>query len=202
MDEKILIESEKGDIKKIRNILFYVGIAFFGVFLLLELDYFAYLLRGEYISKYGIDDFIFELITGVLVFAGPPILIGFLFYYFVSKVKLTVTDKRVFGRTAFGKRVDLPLDSVTAIGIGFLNSIAITTASGAIKFAMVKNKNEIHQTMSKLLINRQSKSSVTESKTTNNSDYTEELKKIKDLLEAGVITQEEFEAKKKQLLGL
>ena len=31
---------------------------------------------------------------------------------------------------------------------------------------------------------------------------TEELKKYKDLLDAGVITQEEFDAKKKQLLGL
>ena len=32
-------------------------------------------------------------------------------------------------------------------------------------------------------------------------DY-DELKKFKELLDAGVITQEEFEAKKKQLLGL
>ena len=30
----------------------------------------------------------------------------------------------------------------------------------------------------------------------------EELKKIKELLDAGVITQEEFNAKKKQILGL
>ena len=30
----------------------------------------------------------------------------------------------------------------------------------------------------------------------------EELKKFKDLLDSGIITQEEFDAKKKQLLGL
>ena len=30
----------------------------------------------------------------------------------------------------------------------------------------------------------------------------DELKKYKDLLDAGIITQEEFDAKKKQLLGL
>ena len=30
----------------------------------------------------------------------------------------------------------------------------------------------------------------------------EELKKLKELLDAGVITQEDFDAKKKQLLGL
>ena len=30
----------------------------------------------------------------------------------------------------------------------------------------------------------------------------DEIKKFKDLLDAGIITQEEFDAKKKQLLGL
>ena len=30
----------------------------------------------------------------------------------------------------------------------------------------------------------------------------DELKKYKDLLDAGVITQEEFDAKKKQLMGM
>ncbi|MBO5652993.1 MAG: SHOCT domain-containing protein, partial [Clostridia bacterium] len=34
------------------------------------------------------------------------------------------------------------------------------------------------------------------------SSNAEELKKYKDLLDAGIITQEEFDAKKKQLLGL
>ena len=36
----------------------------------------------------------------------------------------------------------------------------------------------------------------------NNISSAEELKKFKDLLDAGIITQEEFDAKKKQLLGL
>ena len=44
-------------------------------------------------------------------------------------------------------------------------------------------------------------SNVTNSNTTPVST-TEELKSLKDLLDSGVITQEEFDAKKKQLLGL
>lgn len=35
-----------------------------------------------------------------------------------------------------------------------------------------------------------------------NTSDADELKKYKDLLDNGVITQEEFDAKKKQLLGL
>ena len=33
-------------------------------------------------------------------------------------------------------------------------------------------------------------------------DVVEELKRYKDLLDSGILTQEEFDAKKKQLLGL
>lgn len=36
----------------------------------------------------------------------------------------------------------------------------------------------------------------------NNTSAADELKKFKDLLDCGIITQEEFDAKKKQLLGL
>lgn len=41
-----------------------------------------------------------------------------------------------------------------------------------------------------------------QSSNNNNTSNTEELKKYKELLDNEVITQEEFEAKKKQLLGL
>ena len=36
----------------------------------------------------------------------------------------------------------------------------------------------------------------------NQPSQADELKKYKDLLDSGIITQEEFDAKKKQLLGL
>ena len=41
-----------------------------------------------------------------------------------------------------------------------------------------------------------------ETQAVNAADDTEELKKYKELLDDGIITQEEFEAKKKQLLGI
>lgn len=43
---------------------------------------------------------------------------------------------------------------------------------------------------------------VTQVTINNNSTSADELKKYKDLLDDGAITQEEFEAKKKELLGL
>lgn len=83
------------------------------------------------------------------------------------------------------------------------SGLAVTTASGAIKFAMLKNRDELHEEISKLLVARQEKpaasAAIRQEIPQSNAD---ELKKYKDLLDSGVISQEEFDAKKKQLLGL
>ena len=117
----------------------------------------------------------------------------------MKKCSLVVTNKRVFGIASFGKRVDLPINQISSVGLGFADSIAVATSSGKIKFLLLENKNEIHRAISDLLISLQK----TESKTIEvKSSNADELKKYKELLDSGVITQEEFDAKKKQLLGL
>ena len=121
----------------------------------------------------------------------------------LGKGKIFVTDKRVYGTAIFGKRVDLPLDAISAVATGKFNGISITTASGAIQFLLIKNRDEIHKEITKLLVARQEKSDnkvITKQETT--SYNADELKKFKELLDSGVITEEEFDAKKKQLLGL
>lgn len=146
----------------------------------------------------------FSFLPGLLIDLGLITTIVMVFVFcWLSSYELTITDKRVFGKTSFGRRVDLPLDSVSSIATGSLKGIAVATSSGRIVFNLIKNRDEIHNAVSELLINRQSKSTVTpekEEKTSQN--LTDELKKYKELLDAGVITQEEFDAKKKQLLGL
>ncbi|MBO5136039.1 MAG: SHOCT domain-containing protein [Clostridia bacterium] len=114
---------------------------------------------------------------------------------------LVVTDRRVYGQAMFGKRVDLPVDLISAVGTSFLNGILVSTSSGKICFLGVENKNEIHDEISKLLMARQEKASPTIKQEISQSNAGE-LKKFKELLDSGVITQEEFDAKKKQLLGL
>ena len=126
--------------------------------------------------------------------------IGFIFYMRWSKVQITVTNKRVYGCDATANRVDLPLDSITAVGTSLFSGLAVTTASGAIKFVFLKNRDELHEEISKLLIGRQEKSAVIKQETPQSA--ADELKKYKALLDSGTITQAEFDAKKKQLLGL
>jgi hypothetical protein len=120
----------------------------------------------------------------------------------MSKVQITVTDKRVYGTDVASKRVDLPLDSISAVGTSSFSGLAVSTASGSLKFTMLKNRDELHETISNLLVLRQDKVASTTIKPEIPQSNADELKKYKDLLDAGVLTQEEFDAKKKQLLGL
>ena len=125
------------------------------------------------------------------------------FFFYGNNCEIIVTDKRVYGKASFGKRVDLPMDSISAVGIGMFNSISVASSSGKINFIAIDKKYEIHKEISSLLTNRQSgNTKVTAETIVQERSSAEELKKFKELLDSGVISQEEFEAKKKQLLGL
>ena len=145
---------------------------------------------------------IVEGLVALFVFKLIGILINKIFNKVLINIELSVTDKRVFGCTAFGKRVDLPIDSISAVGTNkIFRSVVITTASGSISFSFLSRYESFHKEINNLLINRQSKIDSTQRVVQNNSNA-DEIKKYKDLLDSGVITQEEYEQKKKQLLGL
>lgn len=198
MEEKVIA---KGILKSAKS--FCVRLPIFGLLITWLYDY---LVASQNLSRYGLDAFEyafgssnganFVLYMMVIVLA----IVGVVFYKRWSKVQITVTNKRVYGYDATAKRVDLPLDSITAVATGPFNGLAVTTASGAIKFVMLKNRDELHEEISKLLVGRQEKPATI--KQENSQGVADELKKFKELLDMGVITQEEFDAKKKELLGL
>ena len=133
-------------------------------------------------------------------------LIGGLIYLWLKSYSVTVTDKRVFGKVVFGKRVDLPVDSISSTAtIGLFHGVSVATSSGMVKFLLIKNANEIYETISKLVIDRQPNKTVAAPAPQPSapvSDEADKLAKFKALLDDGVITEEEFNEKKKQLLGL
>ena len=144
----------------------------------------------------GLEGFLFSL----------PVLIAAVVFVITcvacSKCEITATDKRVYGKTLFGKRVDLPMDSISAVGTSIFYGFDVGTSSGKIKFKLIKNKDEIHEIISNLLMKRQQMKNTGLQEKTSAISATEELKNYKDLLDSGVITQEEFDAKKKQLLNM
>lgn len=127
------------------------------------------------------------------------IIIGIFFLIMMNSCEIVVTDKRVYGKSAFGIKIDLPLDKISSIGSCFPMGIKVATSSGIIRFWLLTNHSEVFSSISALLQKRQKPFEITENSNVSNAD---EIKKYKDLLDSGVITQEEFDAKKKQLLGL
>jgi len=70
----------------------------------------------------------------------------------VRKTTLTVTDKRVYGKTLFNIRVDLPLDKISSVGTSIFKGINVGSSSGRIKFKLIKNYEEIHTALIDLLM--------------------------------------------------
>ena len=148
MDEKILIQTEK---VSLMSLLFgWIVYSFIGAFCL------GLIISG--ITGNEIDSLFFRDVLYVAVFLFAIIaIIGILLH----KSELTITDKRAYGKAAFGKRVDLPLDSISAVATGMFKCLTISTSSGRITFWGILNLDEFHSTMSKLLVERQNKPTAT-----------------------------------------
>lgn len=204
MEERIIIQGKKLNVKIISAVILLIGVFVFITVWSIETSN-----GGFYEDCIADGDWSYVLTSMVPYFGAMTILpfavITGVFYAWSSKISLTVTNRRVYGKAAFGKRVDLPMDMISAVGTGMFKSIAVTTSSGAIKFAMMANNNDIHAVISNLLLERQNTNQknngaiVTQNIQQSSAD---ELKKYKELLDSGVISQEEFDAKKKQLLGV
>ena len=190
MDEKIIIRSEKDKaLSNILKIIMIVGLVVFVVSILQITELFE--LYPWYWDPW-------PAVIGIAL-----AIIAVVIYCITMTCDMVITDKRVYGKAGFGKRVDLPTDSISAVGTSIFNGITVATSSGRISFFAIKNRNEIHKALSALLIDRQSKPAAsTTAKVEIPQSNADELKKYKELLDSGVISQEEFDAKKKQLLGL
>lgn len=195
MKEKEIIRAEEYDIKKIRNIIWIIG----GIITFLW--FFIYVIPGiQSLTSYGysVGSFVgFHLCVPFL----PFFVVGLVFYLGASKIELIVTDKRVYGVAIFDRRVDLPLDMISAVSTSIFKGIAISTPSGLIKFIMIKNRDEIHKVISELLVKRQDnnlKNNI--SIAASSISEADEIAKYKKLLDSKAITQEEYDKKKKELL--
>lgn len=215
MEEKIIIQSESVRTKyrdpKVKQLRKKLGVALLiciGVLALYFVMYFVILPISVF--NVIIDDNVRNILATIFgiipFFSAIALLIAILILLILGRPthQITVTDKRVYGIAAHKSRVDLPLDSVSAVATSAFKGLSVATSSGRITFIGIKNRDEIHKVISDLLIERQSKPKavVQEEKPAAPSNVAEQLKQLKELVDAGILTQEEFDAKKKQLLGL
>jgi hypothetical protein len=153
----------------------------------------------DYAFLYGLYS-----VEGLLSWGSLVLLIlGLVLYYYGKRCSITVTDKRVYGIAKFGSRVDIPNDSISTISYIKINhGIGIGSSSGKISFPFIENNGEIHKAISALIIERQQRDNLSNTSNEKNDSDADEIRKFKKLLDDGVISQEEFIAKKNQILGL
>lgn len=140
MDEKILIKGNATALKLVPTIVVILG-----------------LIVGIGLSNYVVEiseDYLWPFTIG-----GGAILIvwGIVLFFYVNSCEICVTDRRIYGKAAFGAAVSIPKDSVTAVGtIALFKGISVGSSSGTIKFLYISNADEIYRTINDLLIERQS----------------------------------------------
>ena len=167
---------------------------------------------GVAVSLFSLFDFILFLsleIEGFLTYCWLlGIVLGiWLVYYnynYRKYYELTITDKRIYGKV-MSNYIDLPFDKVSSVKVNDMQAtIQFSTSSGIINVPYCTNKNEIVEIVISQLNKRQEITRKEETNITNTttSEDVDILRKYKTLLTEGIITQEEFDAKKKELLDL
>ena len=147
MNEKKIIEGKPYSLKKIVILAVKIGIIYN---ILMFLFIFLLGIKIEWTFET-----IMSIIKVAIAFIVLFIILSLIIQAFVFQVRIIVTDKRVYGKTVFGKRVDLPLDSISSIGSSLFAGISVATSSGKISFLGIDNRDEIYDEISKLLLERQ-----------------------------------------------
>lgn len=139
-------------------------------------------------------------------------IVAIILYNMMKDCTLTANDKFITGRTLFGKAVTFPLDNVSAVSAKkTFNCIKIVSNGKSKSFLALENYLDLHRAISEKINAPKIQPIVlqapviqsTENTQKNESGNTiKELREYKELLEQGIISEEEFAAKKKQILGI
>lgn len=150
----------------------------------------------------GIDGYMYMLIAGVIA-----IIVGLIIKFNTEKCEITVTNSRIFGKLAHSKEVSIALNQVTGLHSCAFDGVSVASIGNVSDFYCIANCEEVMKAISYLLANPQragnspTQMSIASASSSSNNEV-EQLKRFKDLLDSDVITQEEFDAKKKEVLGL
>lgn len=153
------------------------------------------------------------LIT-VVVFMLPVVI--FLIRRFIAKrCKLELTEGQIEGqlKTTFGKKkLQIPIDHLDNVmtSSGFWDKVRggetllISSNSGLIKFHYVHNADEFAQAAMKRIDEVKKSATVPQAapvQSVSGGDVVEKISSLKQMLDSGLISQEDFEAKKQDILS-
>ncbi|MGN0630856.1 MAG: SHOCT domain-containing protein [Ruminococcus sp.] len=155
----------------------------------------------------------------ILAIIVLPLIMRKIADYMAKECSLSLTDKSITGckKNLFSsKALKLPIEKIDAIMASHNifdsmrggETLLIRSASGVVKFPWVQNADEFVSAALaeiekfKKSVNNENKNLIASAlQNAGNSSSAQKIKEIKDLLDNGLISQEEFEAKRKELLN-
>lgn len=157
-------------------------------------NWFKYTNFFQYFSYYSSYNVFFYIVCGILLLA----LLLTIIVTVIRQRELIITDNMLICKYNKKKSKQILIKDVVGVessqsglklnGNGFKYNISLISNAEELKTEIMTRKNALKESDNK--------------ETENQTAGADELKKFKELLDSGVITQEEFDAKKKQLLGL
>lgn len=121
--------------------------------------------------------------------------------------QIYVTDKRIIAHKIEGifknEKVEIPLSSISSInttvkGLGASIEILASNNKASVEKLHIHIAQELKKLIDSLLHSTPTQTASTETPT----DVADQIKKLADLRDAGILTEDEFNAKKQQLLGI
>ena len=71
--------------------------------------------------------------------------------HFYFRCEMTVTEERIYGKSMFGKMVELPLSKAISLTTSAFSGICLVTAAGKIKFMLINNRDEVYKKLSSMI---------------------------------------------------
>lgn len=115
-----------------------------------------------------------------------------------KKTELSILDNAIIGKKSNGKTVQFLLKDIKSVETTKKHGLKIMGSGIRYDIHLIQNAEEMKNIMMDMLAEVQHEQPVMAVVGSSVND----IKEYKELLDAGIITQEEFDAKKKQLLGL
>jgi len=154
----------------------------------------SYLIEGTFF-EYFLKHYVISIGNAVLILA-----VGFMHLQYITekKMELVVNDDSVVAKKKNGQSVEFLLKDIKSVETTKSNGLIVVGTGIKYKINQITNGEEIKKSIMDML----AKMPKAESTVVVPTSDAKSIKEYKELLDAGIITQEEFDAKKKQLLGL
>lgn len=162
----------------------------------------------------------YMLLLGILitiVIAAIPFVIRLIYKFIAKRCQLTLTENQIYGVLKMPlstRKIQMPIEKIDNVFTlnGILDkmlggkTLKICSNSGAVKFHFVQNAEQFAAATIKRIekIRKEEKNTQTviqpQSNNAGNSSLTEKISELQKLKEQGILSQEEFEKKKQDLI--